>query len=701
MFKNGKENVDVNVDKEEKEKTYKYQTSLLNDKIQEQQKKLDKLIDIVSARFGDDVIESDVNKKIQDIEDNIKKIENDYKNHIEKNSETMDTKIKNQKEEFSKALDNAETKNTETYKKYFQILETNGKDIEDLKNALSEKQMFIENLYSQVDNFEKDDRIYKKYIQEEFEDTNNKINSINYSGITNKFEKMLKKKDEGLITDLAETKTMFNDKINELQNVLQKNSSELDVISKKILDDTVGMYTTLKTNEENTNKIDNKLNDHISFITKKSESIDEKIAKINENNSGVSNNITKIFKSIQKNEDEINNINTELKKSINSIKLLLKEKESQSNKIEQDKNKIYSLIKQNNDNISSYDNKLGTIDDSIKGINSTIDVFKTNISKELANKTLGMKNAIEKVNNNSKLSIKKITENVQLNNKNIVLKFRDHDNKLKSIKTDMNNFENALNKNYEQLKYEIQEKINENIGVKKEEQSKLEQANKEINEAIKNVNNKFNSSILNVENEITKLKESTELLKEKNNNSNDIESLKKEYSKYIGNVESSIEKMKKLISTTQEKNIQSNKDLQLKIKTYIDNKNSKMVSQFNETLSRLNMSILEKEKLQNAEFEKIIAKKLKTMQEENEKTINRKIQELNNAYRKNPNYFGVNSVNSISEPKKTTKPKKKIYETIDKNEVLKQSASSKKQIPATKEKKTKSLKFFYDEDDVN
>ena len=78
MFKNGKEiNSNGLSEKEELEQTYKQQLKLLNSKIQEQQNSIDKLVDFVSAKFGEDISDSKINKRIENLEDSVKKIKQD------------------------------------------------------------------------------------------------------------------------------------------------------------------------------------------------------------------------------------------------------------------------------------------------------------------------------------------------------------------------------------------------------------------------------------------------------------------------------------------------------------------------------------------------------------------------------------------------------------------------------------------------
>ena len=97
----------------------------------------------------------------------------------------------------------------------------------------------------------------------------------------------------------------------------------------------------------------------------------------------------------------------------------------------------------------------------------------------------------------------------------------------------------------------------------------------------------------------------------------------------------------------------------------------------------------------------MFAKKLKEIQKENERILNKKIEEINNAMRKNLNYNRTSNMDALDNAKSTNNTKKKMYNLIDSSNVLKQTADTNKKLEEPKEKKSQILKFFYDDEDVN
>ena len=98
-------------------------------------------------------------------------------------------------------------------------------------------------------------------------------------------------------------------------------------------------------------------------------------------------------------------------------------------------------------------------------------------------------------------------------------------------------------------------------------------------------------------------------------------------------------------------------------------------------------------------MEELLNKKLKAIQKENERILNKKIEEISSKLiRENSTRPKPNNVTLYEEaPKK----KKNMYELIDENQILKRSAASKNPLSSAKEGKSQILKFFYDDEDNN
>ena len=152
-------------------------------------------------------------------------------------------------------------------------------------------------------------------------------------------------------------------------------------------------------------------------------------------------------------------------------------------------------------------------------------------------------------------------------------------------------------------------------------------------------------------------------MEEKNTNDSNLEHLKNEYDKYVVLVNNSLNKINETMVATQKKNIENSKNLQLKIKAYIDNKIKGIdnKSYVDEVISKLNLSIIEKEKLQKIEMEEIINKKLKEIQKENERILNKKIQEISNMLINQNVYNSSNNIDIIKEKPKQKKTKYPVF----------------------------------------
>ena len=218
-----------------------------------------------------------------------------------------------------------------------------------------------------------------------------------------------------------------------------------------------------------------------------------------------------------------------------------------------------------------------------------------------------------------------------------------------------------------------------------------------IEESVEKVKDSIDTSIDNVRKELLELKEETNTLKQ-NEDYDDLVELKKSYNQYVKKVDNAIEKLGKTIFAMQEKNTEGNKNLQVRIKKYIDNKNITTINQMNDIINKFGLSFKEREKIRQEEFEQLLNKKIKEIQKENEKLIKRQVEELNSSLLKNESYSANNS-NLSANYNSDTKKSKKMYDFFDNSNYLMQSASSNKKIGSTKDEEPNILKFFFDDDE--
>ena len=272
MFKNSRENGFNFIDKDELERTYKHQEKLFNAKLQEQQHQINELVDYVSARFGEDFGDSDINNRIDNLENSVQEIEDGFKANFQYNIKTIENEVKKYSNEMTEKLKDIDKLNAEKYNEYGNIVEQNSNDVKELKDIMFKKIDKINELNAHLNetdsvikglnniimsydskvmasakNIEKisaNNDALKKTMQDEFDKTNKKIGKINYLGITTKFEKKLKEESDKLKDkiinvnkDLEEYIYIAKQAMIEEQENAKKSSEEITKIYKKI-DDT-------------------------------------------------------------------------------------------------------------------------------------------------------------------------------------------------------------------------------------------------------------------------------------------------------------------------------------------------------------------------------------------------------------------------------------------------------------------------------
>lgn len=724
MFKNNNEVEYVDKDEiEDTEKTYKYHIKVFDGKLAEQQKKIEEIIDFISAKFGEDCLDSDINNQVKKLENSLAEVETKFKKYIEGNSDILRGEIDNKNKKIYDEIENINNVQKNFYEKYFSELEKNENIINDLKELISQKDLQVAFLETKLDDFIKKNEEYKNTIKEEFKDTEKKIDKINYMGITRKFEKMLKDKYKSNDNEIDEIKNSVNMNYDDLKSLIDINESN---ISEKI------------------NSIFEK---ELPEIRQSAMDFYTELGNENVKNK---NNIENIFKNINKNEDIINNINIKLKeqsdnivKNENEINDKLKEQsdiitknenefndklKEQNDVITKNENYFNIKIKEQNDIIIKNENKLNIKFDELKNqFENTLDRGKDSLQKEIEQLKQNIKQENIKSNLNNDEKFKNIVEttkitygkldkrikeensslketvnlnknaitalknNIQQDSLNTIQKIENTENCINNLTQNISSLEEKYNNSIEQMKNElIENKVN-----KEDNDNNL----KKIGNTIKDIRFNFDKSINEVKKDIMQIKEDTNKIKLQEKTNNNSEEISKNYNQYVKKVESVIDKVNKSIINIQENNKEQNKNLQLKIKAYIDNRNTNTINQLKETINKLNLSIVEKEKAQKIEMEEVLNKKIKEIQKENERILKKKIEELSNQMRNNFNEYNQNNISLIDDYKPTKRGRKKIYDPVDDSINLKQTASNNKKLDMPKENKSQVLKFFFDDDD--
>ena len=669
MFKNIKDNNLEFISRDELEKTYKYQTRLFDSKIEEQQKKINELIDFISARFGEEFTKSNIGERIQEVENDLQSLKNIYNTSIQKNTSYIKNEIENHKKHVNEELDHLNDTQIKSYNKYYKILEEKGKQIEDIKNTLQAKDTKIANINNKLEEYLKTNLDYKKILEDEFDAVDKKISKINYNGITTKFEKKVNEQNKIIETKISKLEEVTNnkvaglkkdfelgnkissDKIATLSTKIQTNISKIDELDNKVTVTVLDTNKDIKNNEKKLNQLEEKINTNLSEITEKQKELLDRIEGNKENNNELSNDITKLYKSFQNTEECINNIKIKLSECEENLK---KESKNQDIVLGELEENINSKIDKSNETIGK----------------SSQEIVKLNEEIDKSNKVIDELNGVVQSN---KDTISQLNKKIDTEFNEFKAYILDENKKLKdNINIETNN---KLNKNIQEIKSTVA--------------------------SFKNVKANMEYSINNIQKQILELKNNTNNNNYEQTIKSDFYEFKKEYNQYTRKVDSVLNKVNKSILNIQEQSKENNKNLQVKIKSYIDSKNSSTINELNEIINKLSLSMAEKEKLQKIEMEEIFSKKLKEIQKENERILNKKIEEINNAMRKNFNYTKTNNVNIINREKNINNTRKNMYELIDSSKILKQTADTNKKFDEPKEKKSQILKFFYDDDDVN
>lgn len=836
MFKSNKDsNIDY-VNKDEVDKMYEHQKKLFDSKIEAQQEKIDELVDCISARFGEDLSNSNITSQIKDIENKLKSIDIKFKAAIEENKNALEQKIQKEGTKFVIELNRTNDNQTETYKKYEKLLEGTQAEIANLQNAINSKKSETEDLAKYLQEYIKNEQLYKGKVKGELEETNKKIGKINYLGISNKFDKKLKdesgklvckikeengKTRDGILKTLEDTKTVLESSIGqvekkandgqiklggEISNIdkkIDQNSGRLEELSDEIslkisnLEQTnnqkigeliektdknedkitklnasvkkeleaKGKEITEVRNENNSNKEEllgelakldagikqeleakkNEIAEARNENNTNNQKLVEKITKLEEDHKQKDKAITNIAKKTDKNSQAINeelkNTNSKIDSLTNKFEKQKQEQEAEINKfqgkIEEYKQEILEQVAENGEatqankaEIENINERIGTeaanfqsglqnneklITDLEEKLNGKLDEVKQQ-NKESIEKT---ETKLKEKNSRTEEKIKLIKEGLkglQVEVKTqgetlkgeidqINLKQGEFSNKAETISTDLENSKQQLDV-LEQKSQNLSEKFE---GLKAEVNKQLvDKTSKEeinqIKDSIEEVKTESNEALAEIAKQIEGLRQETLAITERQEINNiNITKLRANYSNYAQKVDTALEKIGVMLSNAQKKNTEADKNLQIKIKAYIDNKietTNNKIKNVEELINKANLSIAEKEKLQNVEMEKLLNKKLKEIQKENERLLNKKIEEINNSIRQGTVAKSTNT-GSIAEFTPAPKKKKSVYDVIDTSQMLKQTATTKDPLAGANTGKSQILKFFYDDEDTD
>lgn len=671
MFKGNKEKDNNYITTEEVERMYEFQNKAFESKVAEQEKKIEELTNYVSARFGEDVANSNISTKLKNIEENLQKIQTDYKTNLEKTKKSIKKEIEKESQKIATDLNDAQTES------YFKLVQKNENDLEKLKNIFGENRQYekITNLDKNLQKHIEDTELYKQEIEKEFKVTNQKISKINYLGITTKFDKKIKEECGKLNEQIKEIRSntednitkldeQFLDKLEQVQISLQANGEEILKLQTMFVTENEKVTSNVENNENRVVVLDERLTDEIEGIDKDLEKIENSVSdldakltkRIETANEILSNKTEKISLKVKENESATIKLDKKVTKEIEKINATIQEK--------------------NNENaIKELDEKIQSINNDVQNNEMTIVGLEANCAKQ----TEQTKEAINKLKDIFKNKNIKLEERIKLTDEKLAV-VREETKQDTLIET-------------EKIKEELSKQI---INKHKENKAELET----ITGAVEDIKDETENAMMAIGQEISKLKQEVKASLESQDNT-DIELLKKDYNKYVTKMNNELAKISKDLLNAQKKNLEQNRNLQAKIKAYIDAKVEKSSSaeKIEELINNLNLSILEREKLQKIEMEELLNKKLKAIQKENERILNKKIEEISSKLiRENSTRPKPNNVTLYEEaPKK----KKNMYELIDENQILKRSAESKNPLSSAKEGKSQILKFFYDDEDNN
>lgn len=489
MFKNSKDKEVNYISAEEVEKMYEFQKKSFEAKLLDQQKKIDELTDYISARFGEKVVDSDIGSRLNEFEETIKKIENTYKNNLKKNAKDLKKELEKETQKIATELNDNQTE------WYFKFLQKNEEDNEKIQNLLAKKEENSEKI-ANLDNLIKthieESTENKKEMQEELKNTKQKINKINYAGITSKCDKKIKEECLKLNEKIEEMNNKNKEKRTNMEECFAKEIEQLRSHLQTSSDEMIKLQELFVNENEKTNETKEKHSKNISEIN-------EKITEITGNFNGRLNELELITKKeINEQKTNTENIDSAIE-IINSTmgqnyeiigQELLKLKEETKLNLEKSKNNITNieiLKKDYNKYVTKMNNELNKLSKSI--VNVQKKSLETNQNLQVKIKGY-IDNKIIKIDNTKKI------ENL-INNLNISTQEREKTQKLQ-IEEIINNLDLTIRAREKAQKLEMEELFNKKLKAIQKENERI------LQKKIEEVSSKFikeNTASENVFNE--------------------------------------------------------------------------------------------------------------------------------------------------------------------------------------------------------
>lgn len=630
-------------------------------------------------------------------------------------------------------------------------LQLNGEEIIKLQKMIINDN---EKLLSNVENNENRVVVLDERLTEEIESVDEDLQKIEKS--INKLDNKLIKEIETVNSNLQNTKKQLDAKYSKEIGNVQNIKNIANDLEEKFLSEIQGINEKIKNNDKISNELDKiclEVKENAAVTNKLDKKLAKEVEKINislKNNDTLVNNldkrvtdeIEKVNANMLSDQKNVNDLGQQIKDEIGQLKIKIEQNEAILKKQENKLKEVKDCERQTNEDvIKQLEEKLSkeilTISNDVQSNEMAIVGLEGNWTKKIEQ----TKEAINKLKDIAKNKNIKLEEKIKVTGEKITATQEELKTIEANLETQLESIKQQNNDKYVQLEEktskEIETKIQEaveNIGNSQDQMSKIntylkqikketligtEKIKSELNEQITNNYNENKTELENIsesvediktemENSITTIgKEILKIKKEvkaslENQGNEDIELLKKDYNKYVTKINNELAKISKDLLNAQKKNSEQNRNLQVKIKSYIDAKVDQInnVGNIEDLINDLTFSILEREKKQKLELEEWLDKKLKAIQKENERLLNKKIEEISSKLIRD------NITNTRTKPNNVTfyeempvKKKKSMYDIIDEDQILKRSASSKRQSLPTKEERSQILKFFYDEED--
>ena len=692
-----KQNLEEYIKKEEVEKIYDYQKKSFETKIEDLQSNISKIEDCLSLRFGEDIKNNkydieleEIKKKLDDLIHNSiddKKMKSELSKIAFDIQIEMDRKINSEKEELEKF-------SNEVIEELNSVIESTKKREE---NLAQDSQKYIEELKVKLDDIAKDGRsrtaigkqektikameASRKEIYTEIENTknliDNKIEKLNYNETIKDINNYIKKIEEDNFLDYEENKknienlkTSLFDEIKNQINEL-KFENRINEIKQEIKDNVEETENCLEFNENKIQLLENTFN---SELNKKQEQIEDIKVLINELEQ-------------KQQEDQIQNLEKQ-KEKIENIKEIINKLE-QEYQVEQSQNAVKQ--QEQIESIKEIINKLEQKQQEEKLQNeekqkeqeAQIAENINNIENKIEQKIIENRNEIKiSTKNNIKEEIEKLnyTSTIEDLQNKVNEEKQNKQEQIENIKEIINKLEqehqveqsqNAV-KQQEQIE-SIKEIINKLEQKQQEEKLQNEEKQKEqeaqIAESINNIENKIEQKIIENRSEIeSNTKNNIKEEIEKLNYTSTIEELKnnilnlQDQIKVLEN--SNNKKMQEINKKFEEINIKEMKD-------EISN-NLKVINGFDKQIQAVLDIVLNLEdkynninsfsELQEKEIEKIINKKMKTMETKYNKLIESKLKLIDSNIKAQEkiqkNKEEIKKKSTSSKTKQTTRKKK-------------------------------------------